>query len=306
MSASTYGFNGNNPFVSIYSVDNNGNLQSPAETRPVSLNGAGPFTVNCPATFTNDLDVSKLNCDGSLMCFGDAGFNNSVTISGPVSCNNNLTIANGKSLRLADITNTFVSEVFTDNNTGSIMFTSSDSINGDTLPEPTAYAGMSIAWNINNGEGTTDLINYSQAGGGLGFNLRAINAFSPCITVASFKANKLPTFTYGPVCYGSIPAAWDQSKALILPYFITGGFQIANTSTGVYQVNFPSNLTNVTCQVTLGTVEGGYMMGCCVQLQTVPNQLTINTFQIIDANNTATKPESLPFNLTINAGLLTI
>ena len=50
MSASTYGFNGNNPFVSIYSVDNNGNLQSPAETRPVSLNGDGPFTVNCPAT----------------------------------------------------------------------------------------------------------------------------------------------------------------------------------------------------------------------------------------------------------------
>ena len=73
MSASTYGFNGNNPFVSIYSVDNNGNLQSPAETRPVSLNGDGPFTVNCPATFTND-----------------SIFNDSVTITGPVSCYNTL------------------------------------------------------------------------------------------------------------------------------------------------------------------------------------------------------------------------
>ena len=126
--------------------------------------------------------------------------------------------------------------------------------------------------------------------------------WTPLLQLRPFQ---LPKFTYGPVCYGFIPAGWDQSKALVLPYFITGGFQIANTSTGVYTITYPNNLTNVTCQVSLGTVEGGYMMGCCVQLQTVPNQLTINTFQIKDANNTSTIPESLPFNLTINAGVLT-
>ena len=116
--------------------------------------------------------------------------------------------------------------------------------------------------------------------------------------------NNLPTFTYGPVCYGFAPQSWGGS-ALVLPYFITGGFQIVNTSTGVYQVTFPSNLTNVSCQVTLGAVEGGSMMGCCVQSQTVEGHLIINTFQIKDANNTSTIPESLPFNFTINAGVLT-
>ena len=69
MSASTYGFNGNNPFVSIYSVDNNGNLQSPAETRPVSLNGNGPFTVNCPAVFTKNIEVSTING----VAYGESG-----------------------------------------------------------------------------------------------------------------------------------------------------------------------------------------------------------------------------------------
>jgi len=58
MSASTYGFNGNNPFVSILSTDNNGNLQSPAETRPVTFNNPGPLTVNCPALINNTLTVN--------------------------------------------------------------------------------------------------------------------------------------------------------------------------------------------------------------------------------------------------------
>ena len=61
MSASTYGFNGNNPFVSIYSTDSEGNQQSPAETRQITFNGEHPFTVNCPAVFTKNLEVTTIN-----------------------------------------------------------------------------------------------------------------------------------------------------------------------------------------------------------------------------------------------------
>ena len=218
-----------------------------------------------------------------------------ITLNNSITFNNGGVYLNSSDLKMEN-------QLFTDQQTGGVMIYSVDGQN--ELPIPTASAGMCIAWDIDNNGGATDLINYGQGGSDLGFNLRAINANTPCVTVASFKANKLPKLTYGPVCYGFIPSSWGL--ALVSPYFITGGFQIANTSTGVYTITYPSNLTNVTCQVSLGTVEGGYMMGCCVQLQTVPNQLTINTFQIIDANNTATKPESLPFNFTINAGVLTI
>ena len=304
MSASTYGFNGNNPFVSIYSVDTNGNLQSPAETRPVSLNGDGPFTVNCPAAFTNDATFNDsvtisgpTTCNGTLGCFGGVCCYNtlhvglSATLDAGATCNNELVMASGNTIRFADSTNTFGNEIFSDHQTGGLMFDMQKGQN--ELPEPSGMGGMGILWDSDDGSGTTDLINYGQGGAGLGFNLRAVNANTPCVTVATFWNNKLPTFTYGPVCYGFIPASWS---ALVLPYFITGGFQIANTSTGVYTITYPNNLMNVTCQVSLGTVEGAYMMGCCVQSQTVEGHLAINTFQIVDANNTATKPESLPFN----------
>ena len=113
------------------------------------------------------------------------------------------------------------------------MFTGSDSINGDTLPEPNAFAGMSIAWNISNGEGTTDLINYSQGGSGLGFNLRALNANTPCITVASFKANKLPTFTYGPVAYGLVDGGTNT-----LTFSRGVGVSVAHVALGTYNISF--------------------------------------------------------------------
>ena len=69
MSASTYGFNGNNPFVSIYSTDSEGNQQSPAETRQITFNGEHPFTVNCPAVFTKNLEVTTINC----VIYGESG-----------------------------------------------------------------------------------------------------------------------------------------------------------------------------------------------------------------------------------------
>ena len=245
----------------------------------------------------------KLDCHKQVWCYDTLHCSSNVALDNGATCNNELVMASGKTIRFADSTNTFGNEVFSDHQTGGLMFDMQKGQN--ELPIPSGMGGMGILWDSDDGSGTTDLINYSQGGAGLGFNLRAANANTPCVTVATFWNNKLPTFTYGPVCYGFVPSAWDQSKALVSPYFITGGFQIVNTSTGVYQVTFPSNLANVTCQVTLGTVEGGYMMGCCVETQTVPNQLTINTFQIKDANNTSTIPESLPFNFTINAGVLT-
>ena len=61
MSASTYGYNGNNPFVSIHSVNSAGYELSPAESRQVIFNGEHPFTVNCPAVFTNNLEVKTIN-----------------------------------------------------------------------------------------------------------------------------------------------------------------------------------------------------------------------------------------------------
>ena len=86
-----------------------------------------------------------MGCNEGVWCYDTLYFSDAVTLNAGATCNNNLTIANGKALRLADITNTFVNEVFTDNYTGSVMFTGSDSINGDTLPEPNAFAGMSTS-----------------------------------------------------------------------------------------------------------------------------------------------------------------
>ena len=191
--------------------------------------GQEPYCV--PTSTQAQVFNYPVSCNDTLQC------SKAVSLNAGATCNNDLKMNSGKNVKLYDTTNAFMNLLYTDNKTHGVMINSS--IGSNLLPQPNNAAGMGIVWDSDDGSGTTDLINYGQGGAGLGFNLRAVNTNTPCVTVARFWANKLPTFTYGPVCYGFVPSAWDQSKALVLPYFITGGFQIVNTSTGVYQVTFP-------------------------------------------------------------------
>ena len=150
----------------------------------------------------------------------------------PVSCNSNLAMNSGKNVQLFDSTNLKRNLLYTDNYTGSFMINSADGL--DILPIPNAGAGMAVAWDIDGGDGTTDLINYSQAGAGLGFNLRAINANIPaCVTVATFLYNKLPTFTYGPVVYGLIDGGTNT-----LTFSRGVGVSVAHVALGTYNISF--------------------------------------------------------------------
>ena len=120
------------------------------------------------------------------------------------------------------------------------------------------------------------------------------------------QPNKLPVFTYGPVCYGYVPASFSatwSASSLAAPYFITGGFQIINNGTGNYQVGFPTNYANVTGQVTL-VGPGGNIMGAAVSSQNT-TQLLIETYCMKDSNIATTVLESLSFNFVIYAGITT-
>ena len=92
---------------------------------------------------------------------------------------------------------------------------------------------MGIVWDSDDGSGTTDLINYGQAGAGLGFNLRAVNTNTPCVTVATFLNNKLPTFTYGPVAYGLVDGGTNT-----LTFSRGVGVSVAHVALGTYNISF--------------------------------------------------------------------
>ena len=92
---------------------------------------------------------------------------------------------------------------------------------------------MQRGWVSDDGSGTTDLINYGQGGAGLGFNIRAVNSTTPCVTVATFWNNKLPTFTYGPVAYGLVDGG---TNTLIFSRGVD--VSVVHVSLGTYNISF--------------------------------------------------------------------
>ena len=166
-----------------------------------------------------------------VSCYNTLHCSDTVVLDEGATCNNELVMASGNTIRFADSTNTFGNEIFSDNQTGGLMFNLQKGQN--ELPEPNAMGGMGILWDSDDYSGTTDLINYGQGGAGLGFNLRAVNENTPCVTVATFWNNKLPTFTYGPVVYGLIDGGTNT-----LTFSRGVGVSVAHVALGTYNISF--------------------------------------------------------------------
>ena len=235
MSASTYGFNGNNPFVSIYSVDNNGNLQSPAETRPVSLNGNGPFTVNCPAVFTKNIEVSTING----VAFGESGVpgepqdlyttltignnaqNQSITNVNDLQC----ATINGNPVPVSSPPQNLAETLYIDNNAAGLSITNLNnlqvvSING--LAYPPASSENSTLQQV---------LSAGQDGGGL----KAINLAIDCnsLTVAgqAYPVNSTPGYSSigGTISFLALSGNYpNQSVPTVFDYTLPSGIYIVN------------------------------------------------------------------------------
>ena len=235
MSASTYGFNGNNPFVSIYSVDNNGNLQSPAETRPVSLNGNGPFTVNCPAVFTKNIEVSTING----VAFGESGVpgepqdlyttltignnaqNQSITNVNDLQC----ATINGNPVPVSSPPQNLAETLYIDNNAAGLSITNLNnlqvvSING--LAYPPASSENSTLQQV---------LSAGQDGGGL----KAINLAIDCnsLTVAgqAYPVNSTPGYSSigGTISFLALSRNYpNQSVPTVFNYTLPSGIYIVN------------------------------------------------------------------------------
>ena len=186
--------------------------------------GQEPYTK--PVTTQPQNFQYPVTCNDTLQC------NTSVTLDAGATCNNDFKMNSGTNVQLFNSTNEFRNLLYTDNYTGGVVINSANGQN--LLPIPSAGAGMSISWDIDDGDGTTDLINYSQGGAGLGINLRAINTNIPaCVTVATLLYNKLPTFTYGPVVYGLIDGGTNT-----LTYSRGVGVSVAHVNIGTYNISF--------------------------------------------------------------------
>ena len=235
MSASTYGFNGNNPFVSIYSVDNNGNLQSPAETRPVSLNGNGPFTVNCPAVFTKNIEVSTING----VAFGESGVpgepqdlyttltignnaqNQSITNVNDLQC----ATINGNPVPVSSPPQNLAETLYIDNNAAGLSITNLNnlqvvSING--LAYPPASSENSTLQQV---------LSAGQDGG----ELKAINLAIDCnsLTVAgqAYPVNSTPGYSSigGTISFLALSGNYpNQSVPTVFDYTLPSGIYIVN------------------------------------------------------------------------------
>ena len=292
-----------------------------------TLTCEGPLDVLGNADFKNNL-----TCEGQLGVLGEADFKNNLT------CERRLFMSNGESIILSETLSTGSQSNYINTRPGGcLVIEATARCSAPVYPEDVAN-GLEIGWDID-GRGESDLISMGSGTGVGGFSFKRLtNSSLTCVNMMTIEPlaqggitvnqdvasltmmnpdgtsylllvqpNKLPVFTYGPVCYGYVPASFSatwSASSLVAPYFITGGFQIINNGTGNYQVGFPKNLSNVTGQVTL-VGPGGNIMGAAVSSQN-NTQLLIETYCMKDSNIATTVLESLSFNFVIYAGALTV
>jgi hypothetical protein len=153
--------------------------------------------------------------------------------------------------------------------------------------------------------------------------LSAYNSASPAVNIVSFNASgantstnpangtnllilkpyELPVFTYGPVCYGRVPAAGSSVTA---PYFLSPGFTYSSFQ-GVTTITWTTGtFVNPIATANVIDIVVGVQNSCQVSHQTsegTANTIVFKCWRETSASNSLLTAVGYPFQFVIYSGV---